>query len=126
MITLNSSMSHQDWQKPKNKITTQGYFIKRLRDSGYTACRIFNGYKIYDPRKWTILVNPENEAIWVTLIQNKQNYGDFYFELNDGGLRFPKNFGINTDSFEVILNFLNEKGITGIWTRNQEKNYNNV
>ena len=119
-------MSHQDWQKPKNKITTQGYFIKRLRDSGYTACRIFNDYKIYDPRKWTILINPENEAIWVTLVQNKQNYGDYYFEMNDGGLRFPKNFGINTDSFEVILNFLNDKGITGIWTKNHKESYKNV
>lgn len=119
-------MSLQDSQKPKNKITTQGYFLKRLRDSGYTACRIFNGYKYYDPRRWTILINPENEAIFVTLVQNRQGLGDLYFELNDGGLRFPKNFGLNTDSFEVILSFLNEKGIIGTahtWTKISNSHY---
>ena len=107
-------MSHQDSQKRKNSITTQGYFIKRLRDSGYTACRIYSGYKMYDPRRWTILLNPEEEAIFITLVQNRKELGEFYFEISDGGLRFPKNFGINTDSFEVILNVLTEKAIYGL------------
>ena len=107
-------MLHQDSQKRKNSITTQGYFIKRLRDSGYTTCRIFSGYKIYDPRRWTILLNPEEEAVFIKLVQNKREYGDIYFEISDGGLRFPKNYGINTDSFEVILSFLTEKGILGL------------
>ena len=31
----------------KNKVTTCGYFIKRLRDNGYTVNRIFNEY--YNP-----------------------------------------------------------------------------
>lgn len=116
-------MSHPDSQKPKNKITTQGYFIKRLRDSGYTACRIFSGYKIYDPRKWTILVNPEEEAVFITLYQNRDYLGEFYFEISDGGLRFPKHFGINTDSFEVILEFLNKKGIVGNNAERYQQNY---
>ena len=28
----------------KNKVTTCGYFVKRLRDNGYTVNRIFNEY----------------------------------------------------------------------------------
>ena len=29
---------------PKNKITTQGYFLKRLKDSGYYVIRLFDRY----------------------------------------------------------------------------------
>ena len=43
----------------KNKLKTAGYFIKRLRDSGFETVRIFNGYSHSDPRKWTILVDPK-------------------------------------------------------------------
>ena len=36
----------------KNKVTTCGYFIKRLRDNGYTVNRIFADYLSEDPRRW--------------------------------------------------------------------------
>ena len=35
----------------KNKLKTAGYFIKRLRDSGFETVRIFNGYGDADSRK---------------------------------------------------------------------------
>ena len=33
-----------------NKITTQCYFIKRLKDSGYLVYRLFDEYSESDPR----------------------------------------------------------------------------
>ena len=69
----------------KNKVTTCGYFIKRLRDNGYKVNRIFSDYVNYD---WT---------------------GDFKFELSDGN-RF-KTLQLKTDSMEVIMTKLIEKDI---------------
>jgi len=37
-----------------NKITTQSYFIKRLKDSGYVVYKIFDQYGEADPRSWTV------------------------------------------------------------------------
>ena len=45
-------------KQKKNNITTGGYFLNRLRDSGFVAIRLFKDYPISDPRKWTIMVDP--------------------------------------------------------------------
>jgi hypothetical protein len=97
---------------PKNKVYTQGYFIKRLRDCGFYVCKIFEKYQESDPRYWTVLINPADEALFLTCYVNKNEIGQVIFELNDGGVRFPKNYQITTDSLEVIIFTLVERGIT--------------
>ena len=93
----------------KNKVTTPGYFIKRLRDNGYTVNRIFSDYPPQDSRRWTVMVNPLTDALYITCYVNYDWTGDFKFELNDGN-RF-KNFHLKTDSMEVIMTKLIEKDI---------------
>jgi hypothetical protein len=96
----------------KNKISTPGYFIKRLKDSGFVILRIFQDFKMSDPRKWVILLNPGQENIFITCYENKEFKGDIMFEVHDGGIRFPKNFFIKTDSLEVIVQQLIDKGVS--------------
>ena len=101
-------------KRQQNKISTPGYFIKRLRDSGFSVLRIFQNYGIHDPRRWTVLVDPGRASIFVTCYTNKLFIGEIYFELNDGGILFPKNYSISTESIEVIVSYLNDKNIQPI------------
>ena len=96
--------------KRKNKITTSGYFIKRLRDSGFYVNRIFDNYKPKDPRKWTILVNPGRESVFITCYNNDV-FKDQVFEITDGGVNFPKNFNLQTESIEVVVRYLIENNV---------------
>ncbi len=93
----------------KNKVTTCGYFIKRLRDNGYIVNRIFNQYPKDDCRKWTVMIEPGAASLYITCYVNKDWYGDLMFELNDG-IRF-KNLQLKTDSMEVIFNKVIDKEI---------------
>ena len=93
----------------KNKVTTCGYFIKRLRDNGYTVNRIFSDYTAQDARRWTIMVDPGRAALYITCYVNYDWNGDLMFELNDGD-RF-KNLQLKTDSMEVIITKLSNKNI---------------
>lgn len=96
---------------PKNKIRTPSYFMKRLRDNGFIVLRIFDRYGKHDPRRWTVLVDPGLASVFITCFSNKDFNGDLMFELNDGGIRFNKNYSIKTDSIEVIITYLLERGI---------------
>ena len=51
---------------PKNKITTQGYFVRRLRNSGYITSRVYDRYQDQDPRKWTIVIDPDGDSVLIT------------------------------------------------------------
>ena len=96
----------------KNKIQTLSYFKKRLKDSGFVVWDIMNKYSLEDPRKWTILVNPSIESVFITCVVNRDELGGMpEFELNDGGLRFQKNLTLKTSSMEVVMKLLIEKGI---------------
>ncbi len=95
----------------KNKITTGSYFIKRLRDSGFVAIRLFKDYDIIDPRRWSIMVDPGGASLIITCYENKNFKGDVAFEFNDGGNKFPKNYNIQTKSMEIIVTALIERGI---------------
>ena len=97
--------------KVKNKIKTAGYFIKRLKDSGFVVLKIFNAYSDADPRRWTVLIDPGYHSVYVTCFTNKNEKGEVMFEFDDGGNRFNKGFYIKTDSIEVIVNNLIEKGV---------------
>lgn len=98
--------------KTKNKLKTPSYFIKRLRDNGYETNRIFDSFNVGDPRQWLVMVNPKHESVLVTCYVNKDEIGDIMFEINDGGIRVPKNIHLKTASAEVVINFLIENGIT--------------
>ena len=93
---------------PKNKITTQGYFIKRLRDSGYYVIRMFDRYQPDDKRKWTIVINPSTDSIFLTCIDNGDWPHRGLYKLDDDNKIFPHNFYINTESIDVIIKHLGE------------------
>jgi len=97
--------------KSKNNITTGGYFLNRLRDSGFIAIRLFKDYPIHDPRKWTIMVDPSGHSLMITCYVNKEGPGDVYFEFNDGGNKFLNNYKLKTQSMEIIITTLIEKGV---------------
>lgn len=99
-------------KKQHNKISTLGYFIKRLKDNKFVTFRIFNEYAVSDPRRWTILVEPGVYSVFITCYQNKEFANEIMFEFNDGGLLFPKNFSLKTDSIEVIITHLITRGVT--------------
>ncbi len=101
-------------KRQQNKIKTPGYFIKRLKDNKFGVLRVFQNYGIQDFRRWTVLIDPGNTSIFVTCYNNKDFNNDIMFEFNDGGNYFPKNFSINTESIEVIVQTLIDKGIPTI------------
>lgn len=96
----------------KNKVQTLSYFKKRLKDNGYVVWDIMKKYSMNDPRKWTVMINPSIESLYVTCFVNRNELGDIpEFELNDGGMRFQKNLILKTCSIEVLVNLLSSKGI---------------
>lgn len=95
----------------KNKISTPGYFIKRLKDNNFNTFKIFKNYADYDPRRWTILIDPGRASVYVTCYENSDFQNDVMFEFNDGGRLFPKNFSLKTTSIEVVVTKLLEAGV---------------
>lgn len=93
----------------KNKISTFSYFLKRLRDSGFIAIKLFRDYGQQDPRKWSVMIDPSGRSVIITCYQNKEFKGDLMFEINDGGSFFPKNYNLKTSSMEIIITTLIEK-----------------
>lgn len=100
----------------KNKISTPGYFIKRLRDNKIITLRVFQHYNNNDPRKWTVLVDPGNASIFITCYENLNEPNEILFHLDDGGKRFNRNYFLNTHSIEVVVRELLEKGVTQVDT----------
>lgn len=90
----------------KNKLTTVGYFIKRLRDSGYVTNKVFTDYSKIDPRSWTVVVDPRNSSVFITCYNNHNSMGEEYFELHDGGQFLPDRFKLKTSSIETIIEYL--------------------
>ena len=92
----------------KNKITTQGYFIKRLRDCGFYVVRLYSRYSSTDLRKWTVVVNPGSESVFITCCDSVEWPWRGLFEFSDSGRKFPRGFYINTDSMDVIIKHMIE------------------
>ena len=83
-----------------------------MKDSGYIVWDIMKKYSMEDPRRWTILVNPSIESIYITCIVNREELGLApEFEINDSGFRFQRNLTLRTSSMEVVVNLLTSKGI---------------
>jgi hypothetical protein len=96
-----------------NKLTTLGYFKKRMRDCGYMVDDLYRNYSQNDPRYWTVVIDPGVASILCTCYVNaniddirQSSQGDFYFELFDGGQFIPGNMHIKTSSIEVLIEYL--------------------
>ena len=103
-----------------NKLTTLGYFLKRLRNSGYYAFKLFNEYGYGDCRLWTVLIDPKVSSVFCTAYSGDPVFGDRepFLELSDGGQFFPTRLRIKTQSFEVFVEHLVRCGIN-----NKSKEY---
>lgn len=96
-----------------NKLTTLGYTLKRLRDSGYVANKLFAEFGEADPRAWTIIIDPGVASVFCTCYINDPFIGDSFFELFDGNQYIPGKLNLKTSSFEVLVEHLVKNGITG-------------
>ena len=100
-----------------NKVSTQSYLIKRLRDSGYNVIKLDGiTYTESDSRKWTILLDNAVSSVFITCMKNNE------LQLYDGN-RFIKNtkLKIDTSSVEVLIEFLNSCGIV-----NKHRSYRSI
>lgn len=95
----------------KNNIYTPSYFMKRMKDNGYGIWKIFDKYGPHDSRYWTMLIDPGGYSVWVTCHLNREELKDVCFEINDGGVRIPRNFIIKTASVQTFINNLLQFGI---------------
>ncbi len=96
--------------KNRNKLKTPGYFIKRLKDSGFATLRIFDKYGEHDSRRWTILVDPSGVSVYVTCFENLPFKDEFLFSFSDGGQRFKRGYVLKTNSIEVVVQRLLDHG----------------
>ena len=96
--------------KNENKLKTPGYFIKRLKDSGFATLRIFDKYGDHDARRWTILVDPGSVSVYVTCFENLPFKDEFLFSFSDGGQRFKRGYVLKTNSIEVVVQRLLDRG----------------
>jgi hypothetical protein len=89
-----------------NKPTTKSYCVKRLRDNGYGIDRDDTiDYTPEDQRKWSIIMDNGGMSIFLTC------YKDNTFHVYDGGRYTNTNMRLNTDSVEVLVQYLNERGL---------------
>ena len=98
----------------KNKISNLSYFLKRLKDNGFIAWKIYNQYSDLDTRMWTVLINPGVESIYITcrklMIDGKTSLPEF--EFNHDFAKLQKNLKVRTLSMEVIINTLVRAGVS--------------
>ena len=92
--------------KTKNNIYTPSYFMKRMKDNGYGTWKMFDKYGPHDSRYWTMILDPGGYSVWVTCHLNRDELKDVCFELNDGGIRIPRNFILKTSSIQTFINTL--------------------
>jgi len=109
-----------------NKPTTESYFIKRLRDSGYLVDRVSVRFGQHDARAWMVVIDPGGATVFATCYKNLDDYDQNYIEFYDGDQYIPKRFRISTCSIETIIEWLNTFNIIGktnnYLNKNQPKN----
>lgn len=88
-----------------NKITTKSYFIKRLRDCGYKVDKLDIEFQDDDSRRWMVLLDGGLSSLYITC--HKSSAFSFY----DGGRFMAENVKLATDSIEVVVEYLNKRGI---------------
>lgn len=109
-----------------NKLTTLGYILKRFRDSGYIANKVFAEYSHADPRAWTIMIEPGETSVFCTCYINDPYIGDTFFELFDGNQYIPGRLNLKTSSFEILVEHLVNHGIVGKKTYNRTSTQNGI
>ena len=99
--------------KNKKKIQNLSYFVKRLKDNGFITWKIMDKYNLCDGRKWTLLINPWLESVYITCFVNDE-YLDYEpsFGFDDGNILFKNNLRLKTLSMEIIINHLIERGVS--------------
>lgn len=103
----------QTKKNKKNRISTLGYFVKRMKDNGYVVWKMFDKYSFADSRKWTVLINPGNESVFVTCRVNVDGIASNpHFDIYDSRQSTLKNVTIITESLEVLINHLIKSGVT--------------
>ena len=103
-----------------SKPTTCGYFMMRLRDSGYRFEKVFEDYSGTDPRSWTVVIDPGMASVFCTCYVNRTELGDNHFEFYDGG-QFLPNVKHKTQSIDVLIEALVKAGIN-----HKTNSYNNT
>lgn len=89
-----------------NKISTKSYCIKRLRDMGYTVDKIDAvEYTPEDDRKWSFVIDNGGMSIFITCYKNNT------IHIYDGGRYTNTNMKLDTDSIEVLAEYLNSRGL---------------
>lgn len=94
-----------------NQLSTAGYMVHRLRGAGFVVWKIFNSYSEGDARKWTILVDPGHASVYITCYYNADMIDGYSFRLDDDGSSFNNVF-VQTDSTEVIIKTLTDRGVS--------------
>lgn len=95
-----------------NNIDTPGYFIKRLRDAGFIVIRLFDKFAPEDSRKWMVCVNPSQESVIITCYNTFGEDRDLIkFQIDDGNVKWPKNFFLNTSSINIVIAELKDKEV---------------
>lgn len=90
--------------------TSIGYFMKRLRDSGYRVEKLYTHYSEMDARRWTVVIDPDKASVFCTCYENYCDLNETFFEIYDGGQYLPT-YKIKTESIDVLLEHLNKYGI---------------
>jgi hypothetical protein len=98
-----------------NKISTLGYFKKRLKDNGFIVLDLFKNYSSKDQRKWTLMLNPGTESLIVTC-RIEPDFESPVYEFIDSESKSP--IKISTSSMEVIV----DKLLTVFKLSNNNKN----
>lgn len=89
-----------------NKITTKSYCIKRLRDMGYMVDKVDSvEYAAEDTRKWSFVIDNGGMSIFITCFKNETIHA------YDGGRFLSTNMRLDTDSIEVLAEYLNDHGL---------------
>ena len=89
-----------------NNITTKSYLIRRLRNSGYTVDKLDNiNYTVSDKRKFSVMIDMGGVGLLVTV------YKDGRIHFYDGGRNHNINLKHSTLSAEVLIEYLNDKGV---------------
>lgn len=90
----------------KNKLYTLGYFRKRLKDANIESKILIDTFPQNDTRKWMISIFKDLSIICTCLKTIEgENTNQFYF-CDHGQKVKPFNYILKTDSFNVIIEFL--------------------
>jgi hypothetical protein len=84
-----------------------------MKDNGFIVWKMFNKYNDNDARKWTVLINPGEESVFITCIMNYDGLNSIpAFEFNNGNKSIYKtSVTLQTESIEVLIKHLLRQGV---------------